>query len=92
MAFRENTQISGQDLQSQGPLAPAIPRALPKALPISPVHSSPAEQQGALAMSWFPFTYTYMSKGTLHLPALVTPCSYCCLVTKTCLTLESRGL
>ena len=93
MACRENIQISWQDLQSQDPLAPAIPRALPKALPVSLVHSSPAEQQGALAMSWFPFTYRYLSKGTLPLPALVTPCSYCCLVTKTCLTLwDPHGL
>lgn len=73
MACRENIQISWQDLQSQDPLAPAIPRVLPKALPISLVHSSPAEQQGALAMSWFPFTDMYLSKGTLPLPALVTP-------------------
>ena len=39
-------------------------------------------------MSWFPFTYTYLSKGTLPLPALVTPGS-CCLVTKRCRLFET---
>ena len=35
-------------------------------------------------MSCFPFTYTHLSEGTLPLPALVTPGSCYCLVTKRC--------